>query len=210
MSRASCRHVMCATDVSLTVVLIAASVVGWISQGTEPKTSRAEENWRSTRRDKRGEKFSVTWVRVHLLQLMHQYRTTTTTWRPSSDSRYWTWQKYLRSWQHLSVSTSMSRSPLLYRYLMRIQSFEHWIQKQSHLWWVSVAALLSRLLRKQQSPVNLSILPWVCSVKSTEKTCRPCFHLKWLHQDHPCSLLIRTLLHYCQAATVQRMNSEPK
>ena len=28
MSRASCRHVVCATDVSLTVVLIAASVVG--------------------------------------------------------------------------------------------------------------------------------------------------------------------------------------
>ena len=39
MSRASCRHVMCATDGSLTVVLIAGSVVGGISQGREPKRS---------------------------------------------------------------------------------------------------------------------------------------------------------------------------
>ena len=72
----------------------------------------------------------------------------------------------------------MNPSPLLYRYLMRIQSFQHWIQKQSHLWWVSVAAPLSRLLRKQQSPVNLSVPSWVRSVKSTDKTCRLCFHPK--------------------------------
>ena len=39
-----------------------------------------------------------------------------------------------------------------------------------------------------------------CPVLSTfrqihRENLSPCFHPKWLHQDHPCSLLIRTLLH---------------
>ena len=38
-----------------------------------------------------------------------------------------------------------------------------------------VAALGSRVLRKKP-----------------QKTCRPCLHPKWLYQEHPCTLLIKT------------------
>ena len=123
MWRASCRHVKCAIDASLTVILIASAVVGWKRTGDQ----RVETN-----------KASVQWV--HRLRLMHQYRRTTTTWLPSFDSRYWTWQKWLSSWQHSSISISMSRRLLLGRYLTMIRTSQSWIPKQSHLWWVSIAA----------------------------------------------------------------------
>ena len=129
---------------------------------------------------------------------MHQYKTTTTTWLPSSDSRYWTCQKWLSSWQHWSVSTSMSRRQPLCRYLMMIQTSQHWIPMQTHLWWVSRAAPLSRLTRKQphpvKNPLDLSVLSCVHSVKFTKKACRPCFLPKRLQQDHFYSLLTRTSL----------------
>ena len=91
----------------------------------------------------------------------------------------------------------MSRGLLLYRYLMMIRTFQHWIPKQSHLWWVSIAAPLSRLTKKQPHPVNnplsLSVPSCVQSVKSTKKVCHPCFLPRLFQQDHLCSLLTRTL-----------------
>ena len=90
----------------------------------------------------------------------------------------------------------MSRGLLLCRYLMMIRTSQHWIPKQSHLWWVSIAAPLSRLTKKQPHPVNnplsLSVPSCVHSVKSTKKVCRPCFLPKLFQQDHLCSLLTRT------------------
>ena len=133
---------------------------------------------------------------LHRLRLMLYYETTTTTWLPSSESRYWTWQKYLSSWRHWSASISMSRGLLLCRYLIMIRTSQHWIPKQSHLWWVSIAAPLSRLTKKQphpvKNPLSLSVPSRVHSVKSTKKACRPCLLPRWLQQDHLCSLLTRT------------------
>ena len=90
----------------------------------------------------------------------------------------------------------MSRSLLLCRYLMMIRTSQHWIPKQSHLWWVSIAAPWSRRTRKQPHPVknllSLSVPSCVHCVKSTKKARRPCFLTKWLQQDHLCSLLTRT------------------
>ena len=127
---------------------------------------------------------------------MHHYKTTTTTWLPSSESRYWTWQEYLSSWQYWSVPISMSRSLLLCRYLMMIRTSQHWIPKQSHLWWVSIAAPLSRLTKKQphpvKNPLSLSVPSCAHSVKSTKKACRLCFLPRWPQQDHLCSLLTTT------------------
>ena len=92
----------------------------------------------------------------------------------------------------------MSRRLLLCRYLMMIRTSQHWIPKQTHLWWVSRAAPLSRLTRKQphpvKNPLDLSVLSCVHSVKFTKKACRPCFLPKRLQQDHFCSLLTRTSL----------------
>ena len=92
----------------------------------------------------------------------------------------------------------MSRRLLLCRYLMMIRTSQHWIPKQTHLWWVSRAAPLSRLTRKQphpvKNPLNLSVLSCVHSMKFIKKTCRPCFLPKRLQQDHFCSLLTRTSL----------------
>ena len=83
-------------------------------------------------------------------------------------------------------------------YLMMIRTSQHWIPKQTHLWWVSRAAPLSRLTRKQPHPVknppNLSVPSCVHSVKFTKKACRPCFLPKRLQQDYFCSLLTRTSL----------------
>ena len=90
----------------------------------------------------------------------------------------------------------MSRSLLLCRYLMMIRTSQHWIPKQSHLWWVSIAAPWSRRTRKQPHPVknllSLSVPSCVHCIKSTKKARRPCFLTKWLQQDHLCSLLTRT------------------
>ena len=90
----------------------------------------------------------------------------------------------------------MSRGLLLCRYLMMIRTSQHWIPKQSHLWWVSIAAPLSRLTKKQphpvKNPLSLSVPSGVHSVKSTKKACRLCFLPRWLQQDHLCSLLTRT------------------
>ena len=90
----------------------------------------------------------------------------------------------------------MSRGLLLFRYLMVIRTSQHWIPKQSHLWWVSIAAPLSRLTKKQpypvKNPLSLSVPSRVHSVKSTKKACRPCFLPRWLQQGHLCSLLTRT------------------
>ena len=92
----------------------------------------------------------------------------------------------------------MSRRLLLCRYLMMIPTSQHWIPKQTHLWWVSRAAPLSRLTRKQphpvKNPLDLSVLSCVHSVKFTKKACRPCFLPKRLQQDHFCNLLTRTSL----------------
>ena len=146
--------------------------------------------WRLARRA-----FSATLL-LHRVRLMHYYKTTTTTWLPSSESRYWTWQKYLSSWRHWSASISMSRGLLLCRYLMMIRTSQHWIPKQSHLWWVSIAAPLSRLTKKQphpvKNPLSLSVPSCLHSIKSTKKVCRPCSLPRWLQQDHLCSLLTRT------------------
>ena len=90
----------------------------------------------------------------------------------------------------------MSRSPLLCRYLMMIRTSQQWIPKQSHLWWVSIAAPWSRSTRKQPHAVknllSFSVPSCVHCVKSTKKALRPCFLTKWLQQDHLCSLLTRT------------------
>ena len=84
----------------------------------------------------------------------------------------------------------MSRGLLLCRYLMMIRTSQHWIPKQSHLWWVSIAAPLSRLTKKQphpvKNPLSLSVPSCVHSVKSTKKARRPCFLPRWLQKDHLC------------------------
>ena len=89
----------------------------------------------------------------------------------------------------------MSRSLLLCRYLMMIRTSQHWIPKQSHLWWVSIAAPLSRLTKKQphpvKNPLSLSVPSCVHSVKSAKKACRPCFLPRLFQRDHLCSLLTR-------------------